>query len=590
MTDISIAPTTTTAVFTGQIVLALAPAKVPAALVAAVVSFCVGIWSIVFGLLNLGFIFDFVSIPMALGFLTGISYVVLTLQIPTILGLTGITGGFTEILPKVIRDLGQAKPMTFGIGATSILILAFLSFVGKKWGHKNPVIYVLSSSRYMFVLGTYTMISYILNKNLETPLWQNLGEFKTSIPTPTMPNMQLVQALILPSLALFFSATLEHVALAKAFGDTHGYTFDPSQESFSIGIINLINSMFGALPVAGGDMARASVLAGSGSKSPLNGVLSSITVFVSMYALSGTFQYMPGATVAAVIMAAVFDQMPPQALIGNYWAISFVDFVHFILAFNFTMLASTNIGIGLSLFFMVMYTLMRVMFSRPAATLSIDLENRYSNGAPVWWAKDEVIPPGTQVVTVETDIMFLNAARVTRRIIDTVFTYQSGVASSIHPLARPWNVRRDKHIADLRGCAGISSVDIFTPLFRVLVLDLSSTSFIDTSGIQALQRMKKELQDYGGQDVEFRFVGLCKGVRRRFERAGWKLVGPNEEAESSVTMEMDADGDVVLKEKEEAEQAEKSDLVFEHLPPAIVFQSLAQRTSFYAKDIGVGKI
>lgn len=554
------------------------------------VSFCIGIWSIIFGLLNLGFIFDFVSIPMALGFLTGISYVVLTLQLPTILGLTGITGGFTDIMPKVIKSLGQAKPMTFGIGATSILILAILSFVGKKWGHKSPAIYMLSSSRYMFVLGTYTMISYILNKNLETPLWQNLGEFKTSIPTPTIPNMQLVQALILPSLALFFSSTLEHVALAKAFGNTHSYNFNPSQESFSIGIINIINSMFGALPVAGGDMARASVLAGSGSKSPLNGVLSSITVFVSMYALSGTFKYMPGATVAAVIMVAVFDQMPPQALIGNYWAISFVDFVHFILAFNFTMLAGTNIGIGLSLFFMVMYTLTRVMFSRPAATLSIDLENKYSNDTPVWWAKDEVIPAGTQVVTVETDIMFLNAARVTRHIVDTVYTYQSGVPTSIHPLARPWNLRRDKHIADLRRRAGISSADTFTPLFRVLVLDLTSTSFIDTSGIQALQRMKTTLQDYGGPDVEFRFVGLCKGVRRRFERAGWRLVGPDEEPEASVTMEMDADGDVVLKEQGEVEGREKTDLMFAHLPLAITFQSSAQRTGFYEEQVGVGKM
>jgi sodium-independent sulfate anion transporter 11 len=562
--------------------MAFAPAKVPAALVAAVVSFCVGIWSIIFGLLNLGFIFDFVSVPMSLGFVAGISYVVLTLQIPAILGLVGITGSFTELMPKILGSIGQAKPVTFGIGATSILILAILQFVGNKWGQKSPALNMFCTSRNLFVLGTYTMISYFINKNLETPLWQIIGPIATTIPSPTMPNMQLVQRLILPSLAVFFSSSLEHIALAKAFGETHKYTFNQSQEVFSIGIINLIQSIFGALPVGGGDMARSSILAVSGARSPLNGVLSSITVFMGMYAMSGTFQYMPTATVAAVIMVAIFDQMPPQALIGNYWRVSFVDFLHFLLAFNFTMLASSEIGIGLSLGLMVGYTLMRIMFSRPSGVLSIDLENDYSEKAPVWWNKGEIIPAGTQVITVETDIMFLNAARVARHIVDTVYTYQAGVPSSIHPLARPWNFQREKHIARLRARAGISSVDSFTPRFKVLVLDLSATSFIDTTGMQALQRMKTDLQDYGGEDTEFRFVGLCQGVKRRFERFGWKLRAEGEEEE--VQMELDNEGVLLVKE----DQGERADVCFGHLPPAVQYQGRGEGTNYY-EDEGLQK-
>jgi sodium-independent sulfate anion transporter 11 len=518
---------------------------------------------------------------MALGFLTGVSYIVLTLQIPTILGLSGITGGFMDLMPKIIGSLGQAKPATFGMGATSILILVILQVIGKKWGHKSAIVNMFCSSRYLFVLGTYTGISYFVNKDLETPLWQILGPITTSIPAATMPNMLLVKALFLPSGALFFSMTLEHIALAKAFGDKNGYTFDQSQEVFSFGIINLINSIFGGVPVAGSDMARSSVLAGSGVKSPLNGVLSSLTVLISMVALSSTLQYMPGATVAAVIMVAIVDQMPPQALIGNYWKISFVDFVHFILAFNFTMLATTNIGIGLSLFFMIMYTLMRVMFSRPSTVVSIDLEQQYSNDAPSWWAKNELIPAGIQVITLETDVMYLNAERVKRHIVNTVYTYQSGVPSSTPPLNRPWNVHRDKHIARLRRHAGISSTDTFTPRFRVLVLDMSATSFIDTTGMQALQRMKSELQDYGGDDVEFRFVGMCKGVRTRFQRAGWALASPHDEPEQKVTIGEDGE----VEEKEEV----KKDLAFEHLPHAIQHQITSTRTSYYFEEMDMQK-
>lgn len=397
--------------------------------------------------------------------------------------------------------------------------------------------------------------------------------------------MSLVKALILPSLAVFFSNALEHVALAKAFSNENGYTFDPSQEVFSIGVINLINSMFGGLPVGGGDMARTSVLAGSGSKSPFNGVLSSIAVFVGIFALSNTFQWLPMATVAGATLMAIIDQMPPQALISAYWKVSFVDFVHFIIAFNFTMLNSSEIGIALSLVFMLGYTLLRIMFSRPSAVISIDLENKYSNDAPVWWSKEEVIPSGTQVVTLETDVIFTNAARISRHIIDTVYTFNHGVDSSIHPLMRPWNFQREKHIARLRHSAGLSAVDSFTPRFRVLVLDMTATSFIDTTGIKALERMRTDLLDYGGEDVELRFVGMCKGVRTRFARVGWKLTSPHDEM-LDLGPRITIDEDRQMREKLfERTVEEKSDMVFDHLPHAIQYVSNAGAGSLYRVEV-----
>jgi sodium-independent sulfate anion transporter 11 len=58
------------------------------------------------------------------------------------------------------------------------------------------------------------------------------------------------------------------------------------------------------------------------------------------------------------------------------------------------------------------------------------------------------------------------------------------------------------------------------------VLDLSATSFIDASGMQAFEDIKTEICLYGGPRVEMRFMGLNKGVQKRFKRAGWKLGPP----------------------------------------------------------------
>ncbi|KUJ17117.1 uncharacterized protein LY89DRAFT_72407 [Mollisia scopiformis] len=566
--DLSVGPTSTTAILTGQVLLGFKEFKVPPVLVAAALSFCIGIWSLIFGIFNLGFIFDFVSIPMAIGFTMGISFVAITLQIPTILGLMGIPPSFMAVMPAILKSLSNIKPITVGIGGTSILILAFLQFVGGKWGHKSEVLRIVCNSRTIFVLLIYTLISFLLNKNLQEPLWAILGPIKTNITTATVPNLQLVQNLFLSSAILFGSISIEHVALAKAFGNEHEYSINQSQELFSLGITNLVNSFFGALPVGGGDIARTSVLAASGVRSPLAGLFTSATVLVSMYALSPFLQYLPQATVSAVIIVAIISKMPPQAIINKYWKLSFVDFVHFILAFNITMLATALIGIGLSLGFMIAYTLLRTMFSRPSEVKASDLETSYSAVTPPWWAHNERIPAGTQVVRLETDCMFLNADRIKRHVIDTVLTYQAGIPSSrAKPEDRPWNLRMDKHIRDLRKRAGVNNADTFIPRLRIVVLYLSSTSFIDSSGIAALQAIKKTLLAYGGESVEFRFVGLCPDVKRRFERAEWTLVNPYEEI---ARIE-------ILGEEEKDKVEEKKDLLFEHLPHAIGYQGAAGR-------------
>lgn len=281
-----------------------------------------------------------------------------------------------------------------------------------------------------------------------------------------------------------------------------------------------------------------------------------------MYALSSTLQFIPQATVAAVIVVAVFDQQPPQSLLGKVWKVSFVDFIQLFLAFNMTIVASGTLGVGMALGFMVIYTLLRVMFSRPTALVSVDLENQYSNDTPPWWAREDRVPAGTQVIKLETDAIWLNTDRLKRHIIDTVYTYQSGITNNRSlGKERAWNYRRDKHIAKLRRNAGINDADTFIPRLRVVVLDFTSTSFIDACAVQIFEDIKADLRAYGGEAVEFRFAGLNKNVKRRFERAGWKIVSPLDDTIIGQAMGGE--------EGEAKDLTEVKDLWFEHLPHAI---------------------
>ena len=525
------------------------------AVIAAALSFCVGIWSLIFGFLNIGFIFDFISLPMLLGFTAGISYIAIMSQIPSILGLVGVTPVMVDIMSQTIAKLSEIKPITFGIGATSILLLAVLQFIGKKWGQKKEIIRIITIQRNLFVLILYTVISYEVNKDREEPLWLILGTTRTEIQTVRPPDMQLVKTLLLSSITVWVGTAVEHVCLAKTFGHINRYTIDQSQELVYLGVVNIANSMIGGIPVGGGDMARTSVNSALGVHSPLSGLFTSSLLMVAMYVASGLIKWIPQATVAAVIIVSVIDQMPPMAHMSKYWQISFMDFLGFLITFNMTMLLTAETGIGLSFAAMIIYTFFRLMFPVPTVIKSTDLEDQYDVPSPLKWGKGYRIPEGTLVISFETDVIFVNAERIKRHVLNSAMTSLSGVPAS--RVDRAWNSRRDKYAEYLRRKVGMNVADTFYPRFRVLVLDLSSTSFVDSTGMQAFEDIKRELRLYGGPDVEFRFVGMNEVVQTRFKRAGWKLASPYNGCQYN-------DGQTIIDGEEEIK-----DSLFEHLPLAI---------------------
>lgn len=366
------------------------------------------------------------------------------------------------------------------------------------------------------------------------PFWAAFPDFNTPIPQVGTPVLQLAKSLFLPSFILFMSLNIEHIVVARFFAHEHGYTISKSQEMFSLGLINLVNSFFGGVPVGGGDMARSSILAFAGAKSPLNQLFTSVTVLIAMLPASQALRFLPQAALSAIILVTVFDQMPPQKLLNTYFKLSFADFLAFFFVMNIAIPIPSPINsiaaIGMGLVFMILYTMFRVMFKRPHVIETVDLELLYQPGAEEKMVDGEVIAPSTLVVKIDGDLIFVNAERMRRYIVDAAYLNNSGraVSSSEEP-ERAWNLSIDRYVNSVRRRKGGSdpdSVVVFRPRLRMVILDFSSTSFVDTSALMSLELMKKQLRDWAGETTEFRFVGLNKHIKRRFERAKWQIVDP----------------------------------------------------------------
>lgn len=399
------------------------------------------------------------------------------------------------------------------------------------------------------------------------PFWAVFPGFKAFIVSPLPPILDLVKALLLPSLLVFIVLNIEHLVIARTFGHYHTYTISDNSEMFAAGLSNLAGAFFGGVPVGGGDMARSSLLAVTGAKSPLNQIFTSVTVLIAMMPLSGALRFLPQAALSAIIVVAVIDQQPPQKLLGDYFRLSFADFFAFFMAFNIAIVVpavgvaiGTAVGVGL----MILYTLFRFMFSRPRVITANDVESMYKEREFRPWQQGYTIPPGTQVLKLETDMVWTNADRFRRHIVDTCMVHNSGVAVDYpEKPEQAWNFRIHAHVAALRRKHNkmlydddFESLIPHRPRLRVVVLDLTSVSFIDSSAILNLEMMKRQLREWAGDSVEFRFVGMNARVLKRLERAKWEIVDPG--------------GPAVV---EAGEEYRTRDLKFDHLPLAIHFMN-----------------
>lgn len=477
--------------------------------IASAVAMSVGIYALAIGLLKLGFLLEFISVPVLSGFISAAAIVIMLGQIPSLFGIT-VRSGTANIIHDIFAKIPQWDGATTGIGLGGILILVLMQKMGQRCGKASKAVWLLSLGRSAVVLVLFTGISYGVNKHrADDPIWALSKVKSDGISNPRIPDGALIQKVFVRSIAPFIAAALEHLAIAKAFGRKNGYVTDPAQELVYLGATNLFNSFFSSMPV-GGAMSRTAVNSDSGVKSPAYGIIAGGVVILSIFKLSPALYWIPKATLAAIIVTAVWHIVVPPSVFYSYWRTSLIDFIASQLAFWLTLFVSSEVGIASAVGFNIAYHLLAAAFHRATHITSLP-------AAPA--TPPLPIPRSTQLFSLTTPLLFYNALALTSHILDSVTTHNPGL-----PASRPhWSVARHQRAARLRARTPLGDDPL--PL-RLLILDLRSLADIDTTGLTALRDLASDAKTYAGEDgVEVRFVAPTERVQQRFARYGWDISG-----------------------------------------------------------------
>jgi sodium-independent sulfate anion transporter 11 len=310
------------------------------------------------GLLRLGFIVEFLSLPAIMAFTTGSAINIVSGQLAGLMGFSKQAGKYPttyQTLISFLKHLPDTKiDAAFGLIGLFILYLwQFICdyYIEKYKNNKKKkllFIYILNL-RTAFVIIISTCISFGIiryyPKSKKSPYsiigvvpsgLKHVGKFT---PPPQLAS-RLASDLPITTIVL----VLEHISISKSFARLNGYRVNPNQEFVAIGLTNMIGTFFGAYPVTG-SFSRTALSAKCGVKTPFKSTFSGVCVLLAIYCFTSAFYYIPNATLCAIIIHCVTNLVANYKFTTKFYMFSPIDFFIFIIGVFITIFASIEDGI-----------------------------------------------------------------------------------------------------------------------------------------------------------------------------------------------------------------------------------------------------
>ncbi|KAI9103691.1 sulfate transporter family-domain-containing protein [Phlyctochytrium arcticum] len=522
--DVTIGATAVVSQLTGQILATYntGPNAMPPVSFAVAVAFLTGLIQLVIGLLRLGIVVDFIPAPVIAGFTSGAGLGIIIGQFAGLLGIRGVNTNDPayRVLGITLGKLGETKlDAAYGFSAlAALLLIKFACQFGVRRGY--TWLKWVGLARNAFVIIVFTAISYGANKDYKTAPIKIVGAIPKGFGPLHVPDVNNLSRVASASITVVIVSILEHIAVVKSYGRLNGYRPDANQELIALGVTNFAGSFFGGFP-ATGSFSRSAIKSQSGVRTPLAALFTAAIVVLALYVLTPLFFWIPSAVLSAIIIAAISDLISRPALVRQLWDIQFLDLVAFLLALLFTIFFSIEVGIYVSVGFAVAVLLYRL--ARP----HYQLLARANDG--LWVnVKDGRLgtqatppPPGILVFRLEESLTYPNANYFAEHVKEIVIDRTEYGGPVLKANQRLWCDDTEDRIKKSRKTAASNAAaknDFNTPSplphLRGVVFDMSAVNGLDTTGVQTLVDLRRDIDAYAGYRVPIHFAH----VKPRFER------------------------------------------------------------------------
>jgi sulfate permease, SulP family len=431
-----------------------------------------GFLALVAGLLRLGFLASFISEPVLKGFIIGLALTIVVGQLPELFGVEKGSGNFFEKLWDLLTRLGQTSGTTLAVGLASLALVLGLRRLAPVV--PGSLVAVLAGILSVALLG------------LDRHGVEIVGQIDSGLPALGPPDVDASHYLALAPAAagVMLVGFAEGLGAAKTYAARAHYEVDANRELLGLGAANLGAGLSSGM-VVNGSLSKTAVNGAAGARSQVSGLVVAVLTVVTLLFLTGLFENLPEATLAAVVIAAVIElvdlpaltalyRMATRQLRGIYGIAARPDFYAAVAALAGVLVFDTLPGLFIGIAVSLLLLLYRA--SRPHVAVLGQVPGRPGHYGDVQRHPENQLEPGVVLLRVEGGLFFANA--------DTV---------------------RDA----IRNAAG--------PGTRAVVLDAETAPFIDVSAARMLVQLTGDLRRSGVELVIARDVGQVRDVLRRAE-------------------------------------------------------------------------
>jgi sulfate permease, SulP family len=306
-----------------------------AAMLALLVAICFGIaWA-----LRLGWIADYFSRPVLVGYIHGVAVILVIGQLGKLLGLSIEAKDPLPQLWEATTEPGDASGLTILVAGIALLALFLLRLVVPK----------LPAA--LFVVVATIGLSWALD--LSSHGVAVVGPIPAGLPSVEISSPSLVDAvkLVPAALGIFLVSFADEILTARSFAGKHNQNVRASQELLAMGAANAAAGFTQGFSI-GASGSRTAVNDGMGARSQIAGLVAASTVAVILLFLTEPVQYLPKAVFGAVIVFAAIGLVDPPA----WRALAAVDKVEVAIAavttacvVSFGVLEALVVAVGLSM-------------------------------------------------------------------------------------------------------------------------------------------------------------------------------------------------------------------------------------------------
>ncbi|KAK9853863.1 hypothetical protein WJX84_006158 [Apatococcus fuscideae] len=422
------------------------------------------------GILNLGWVTQFLSHSVIGGFMTGASLIIGLSQVKFLFGynmrpdpastavlkLPNISFPRHDPIHKQLGDLFGStwtpyfKWREFVMGLCWIILLQTMKQIGQRYSRLKllralgPLTVTIISIAIMNIWGLMKAPASI----------RVVGTIPKGLPGSTVRFFSPINDFsgkIGLAIVVCLIDVLESISIARALALRGKYDIRPTQELRGLGVANIIGAMFNCYTTTG-SFSRSAVSADTGSRTQVFGIVSAILVMIVLLVLTPVFKYMPQNAQGAIVISAVFS-------LFNYtewwflWKVNKLDWLVFNTALFCVAFLGVEIGLAIAIGLSIAIVLYKTAFPHTAVLGRLPQTSVYRNVKQYPEAKQI---DGLLVMRVDAPIYFANVIPIR----EAIAKYQRRTLRHITP----------------RGIA-----------LRYIILDMSPVTDIDASAVHWLK-------------------------------------------------------------------------------------------------------